>query len=137
MREFVTFVVEGKPVGKGRPRWSGRHMYTPAATQLYEAAVARACKKAMGGLRPKAGAVKVLIEVCKKVPSHVNKATREAMLQGKIRPTTKPDLDNVVKAVLDACNGIAYEDDAQVVTISAYAQYSDTPCVYVELYEEV
>lgn len=135
MREFVTFVVEGKPVGKGRPRWSGRHMYTPAATQLYETAVARACKKAMGGLKPKTGAVKVLIEVCKKVPAHVNKATREAMLQGKIRPTTKPDLDNVVKAVLDACNGIAYEDDSQVVSITARAFYEEEACVAVSMME--
>lgn len=133
---YAAFVVEGKPVGKGRPRWSGRHMYTPSATQLYEMAVARACKKAMGGLRLKTTPVRVLVEVRKKIPAHVSKATREAMLSGEIRPMTRPDLDNVVKSVLDGCNGIAYEDDCQVVAFAASSIYAEAPNVSVRIFEE-
>lgn len=33
------------------------------------------------------------------------------------RDTTKPDIDNVLKAVLDALNGVAYKDDSQVVEV--------------------
>lgn len=138
-RRFAVFTVDGKPEGKGRPRWDGRNkrMYTPGSTKVYESAVAWACRAAMGGLKPKKGPVEVLVVANKKVPAHVNKRTREMMRDGKIKPVSRPDLDNVIKSVLDGCNGIAYEDDAQVVTISAYVQYSDTPCVYVEMYEEV
>ena len=35
------------------------------------------------------------------------------------RPT-RPDIDNLVKYVLDGLNGIAYEDDRQVVKLEAY-----------------
>ena len=41
------------------------------------------------------------------------------------RPAVKPDIDNLVKAVLDACNGICYKDDAQVCEIYAKKQYGD------------
>lgn len=135
-KAYAAFVIEGKPVGKGRPRWSGRHMYTPSTTQQYEMAVARACKQAMGGLRPKTGAVEALIVVNKKIPAHVNKRTREMMLDGKIKPTARPDVDNIVKCVLDGCNGIAYEDDAQVVSIHAVAYYSEVPRVEAFFWEE-
>ena len=37
------------------------------------------------------------------------------MLEWEIRPTKRPDLDNIAKAVLDALNGLAYQDDSQIV----------------------
>ncbi len=40
-----------------------------------------------------------------------------------IHPTTKPDTDKLARAVLDSLTGVAYEDDAQVVTIIARKQY--------------
>lgn len=135
-KAYAAFVIEGKPVGKGRPRWSGTHMYTPSTTQQYEMAVARACKKAMGGLRMKTTPVRVWVEVRKTIPAHVSKATREAMLSGQIRPMARPDLDNVVKSVLDGCNGIAYEDDCQVVVIVAVCAYAECPSVSVKIFEE-
>ena len=49
----------------------------------------------------------------------------------KIRPTGKPDIDNIIKAVLDGLNGVAFKDDAQVVFISAQKLYSDTPRLVV------
>lgn len=135
-KAYAAFVIEGNPVGKGRPRWSGRHMYTPSTTQQYEMAVARACKKAMGGLRPKTTPVRVLVNVYKKIPAHVSKAAYVAMLSGEVRPMTRPDLDNVVKSVLDGCNGIAYEDDCQVVVIVARCVYAECPSVSVKIFEE-
>ena len=43
------------------------------------------------------------------------KKQKALMLDGLIRPTVKPDLDNFAKLVLDSLNGYAYHDDAQVV----------------------
>ncbi len=37
--------------------------------------------------------------------------------------TGKPDLDNVVKSVLDALNGVAFADDSQVVNIDAHSEF--------------
>ena len=49
----------------------------------------------------------------------------------------KPDLDNVVKLILDAINGIVFADDKQVVSISASKAYSDTPRTTVQTTEIV
>ena len=39
------------------------------------------------------------------------------MLNGELLPAKKPDIDNIVKAVLDALNEVAYRDDTQVVEL--------------------
>jgi Holliday junction resolvase RusA-like endonuclease len=48
-------------------------------------------------------------------------------------PTTKPDADNVVKAVFDGLNGVAFRDDVQVVDLRVRKRYSATPAVRVQL----
>ncbi len=53
------------------------------------------------------------------------------MLGGKILPAKKPDIDNVVKAVLDALNGVAYRDDTQVIELHVRKSYSEKPRVEV------
>ena len=58
------------------------------------------------------------------------------MLMGDIRPTKKPDTDNVAKSILDACNKIAYDDDSHVVELFVEKWYSDEPRVVVELIGE-
>jgi Holliday junction resolvase RusA-like endonuclease len=52
---------------------------------------------------------------------------RLAALAGEIAPTARPDLDNYIKAALDAINTIVVTDDAQVVEIRARKQFSDQP----------
>ena len=49
------------------------------------------------------------------------------------RPTKKPDLDNIIKAIADSLNGIAYKDDAQIVELKSKKFYSDTPRVEVTI----
>ena len=56
------------------------------------------------------------------------------MLTGQSRPSAKPDIDNVIKAVLDALNGIAYKDDARVVELEARKVYGNEPGVAVEIH---
>ena len=57
------------------------------------------------------------------------------MIEGVRRPTKKPDIDNVEKIILDALNGIAYDDDKQVVEEASSKLYSDVPRVEIEVYE--
>ena len=56
---------------------------------------------------------------------------------GIIRPTKKPDLDNIAKAVLDSLNGIAYKDDSQIVSMVVSKKYSNRPRVEITLKEKV
>lgn len=55
------------------------------------------------------------------------------MLDGKIRPTKKPDWDNIGKIVTDALNKIAYRDDSQVVACRVEKWYGPIPEVIVTL----
>jgi Holliday junction resolvase RusA-like endonuclease len=48
-------------------------------------------------------------------------------------PAVMPDLDKLVRAVLDALTGIVWRDDAQVVAIEAYKRYSDDLVTVVEV----
>ncbi len=61
------------------------------------------------------GCVKAEIKAYYRIPKSDSKNKRQLKLDGKIRPNKKPDVDNIIKAVLDALNGVAYTDDAAIV----------------------
>jgi len=132
----MRFEVPGKPRGKGRPRFYNGHAITPAETASYENLVKLMYRDAGGALSDKDIAIK--IAACFPIPKSWSKKKAELARDQKIRPTGKPDIDNIIKAVLDGLNGVAFKDDAQVVFISAQKLYSDTPrlVVIVENEEE-
>ncbi len=92
-------ILKGKVVAKQRPRSSGSHFYTPTKTRQYE------------------NAIRVAYRLQDKV-HHGKHPLRATIIFYKKNPTTKPDLDNVIK-LLDALNGIAFDDDNQIVEIMA------------------
>lgn len=49
------------------------------------------------------------------IPKSIPKYKKELMQAGQIRPTKKPDLDNLVKHFKDCANQILWDDDRQVV----------------------
>ncbi|WP_423739149.1 RusA family crossover junction endodeoxyribonuclease [Clostridium sporogenes] len=54
---------------------------------------------------------------------------------GIVRPTIKPDVDNIAKVILDSLNGLAYKDDKQIVTCGISKWYGEDPRVEVILEE--
>lgn len=48
-------------------------------------------------------------------------------------PTVRPDVTKLLRAVEDACTGIVWRDDAQVVAQHAYKQYGETACADVKV----
>lgn len=132
---LVQFFVPGKPQGKGRPRAVARgkfvRMYTPAKTATYESTVALAASQAMAGREPFTGPVEALMTMVLPVPSSWSRRKQADATAGLVVPTTKPDMDNVVKAVFDAVNGIVWTDDVQVVGLRVRKVYGATPGVQV------
>ena len=57
-------------------------------------------------------------------PKSGSKVMKKRMLEGEVFPLKKPDMDNIVKVVSDALNGVAYHDDTQVVLVVAKKAYS-------------
>lgn len=133
----IRFTVPGPVVPKGRHRSvirGGRiATFTPAETVAYEKAVAWHALAAMGGRPMLEGALAVRIEVIVAVPRSATKARRAAMLAGAIRPTARPDLDNQIKALLDALNALAFADDAQIVELHAARWYGEEPRATIEV----
>ena len=70
-------------------------------------------------------------------PKATSNKARERMAAGLEVPAKKPDIDNLLKAVLDALNGKAYHDDNQIVEISAKKLYSNEPRTVVFISELV
>lgn len=132
----VKFTVPGKPTGKGRPRFNRKtgRTYTPKGTADYERVVKKAYLSASSGVCLN-GPIRAKITACYSIPMSWSNKKMEAALAGHILPTVKPDLDNVAKAVLDALNGIAYDDDSAVVQLIICKSYAYPPCVVVALEE--
>jgi Holliday junction resolvase RusA-like endonuclease len=130
-----TIIIEGPAVGKGRPRATSRgghaRMYTPAKTVAYEIRVQAAAKEAMRDQAPCPGPIEAEIWVLVMPPKSFSKSKTRMALDGDIRPTSKPDLDNVAKALLDACNGIIYLDDKQITDLVIRRRYSPRDSVVV------
>ena len=141
MTASVYFVVTGKPVGKGRPRASTRggfvRMYTDAKTLGYEAAIADEAKLAMGQLEPFDTPVQMQVSCYNQIPKSWPKKMKQEANDDERFPNVKPDLDNVVKAILDALNGVVYRDDAQVINLVATKRYSTDPRVEVYIFEKL
>jgi Holliday junction resolvase RusA-like endonuclease len=106
------------------------HVYKTGATRRYEARIGQEAALAMGNRPPVACAVSVDVLAYLPVPQSWSKKKRAAALAGQVRPTSKPDWENIGKA-LDGVKGIVWVDDKQVVDGRVRKFYSDIPKLIV------
>jgi Holliday junction resolvase RusA-like endonuclease len=134
----VSCIIPGSPFAKQRPRASRRGrfttMYTPKETVNYENLVKYSYFE-QNGSKKLDGPLKAEITGTFPVPKSVSKKKEQQMLNGEIRHTKKPDCDNMAKIVLDALNGIAFDDDSQITDLIVHKQYGESPNVEIELTE--
>lgn len=136
----VKFVIPGEPKGKGRPRvekHGGKSVTrTPEDTIVYENLVKtvyyQQCRRTQF---PKDVPLEVRIMAYYSIPQSESKKRKAMMESHQLRPLKKPDVDNVVKIILDSLNKIAYHDDAQVVDCMFRKFYSYQPRVVVTIQE--
>lgn len=108
-------------------------MFTPAATVAYEGLIALAAQQAMAGRTLLTGPVFVHMEITLPVPASWSQKRKAMALAGQIHPTTKPDIDNVEKAIFDGINGVVWKDDVQVVEVLKRKAYGEVPGVLVRI----
>lgn len=119
---MITFNFQIDPVAKGRPRLGRGRTYTPQRTKDFENRIkSMAQQQYRNG--PMKGALSVTVVFFIKKPASV---TRDY-------PTVKPDLDNLEKSLFDALNGIAYEDDSQIIELSASKKYGEIGGIFVDI----
>ena len=124
----LTFAIHGVPVAKARPRvLRCGQAYTPAKSAAYERQVQLAATLAMRGHVPLSGAVQATLRFDLPIPASWSARKRAAAITGEIAPTGKPDLDNLLKSVLDGIRTIVIGDDAVIVDVRAAKRYGVAP----------
>lgn len=131
------FTVPGEPKGKGRPRFNpnapNARPRTPEETLVYENLIGWEYRRQCKGCFPEKTPITMQIIAYYSIPASISNRKRKLMECGELRPTKKPDIDNVVKVYADALNHLAYHDDAQIVEISCEKHYSSEPRVEVRI----
>jgi len=124
----VTIVIAGPAVAKGRPRATRQGiLYTPARTRRYEAHGRLAAQLAMDGRPPIEVPVRLELVAELPIPASWSGRRRALAVTGDLLPTSRPDVDNYIKAGLDSLNEIVVRDDSQVVEITARKRFSVAP----------
>lgn len=137
----IRFTVDGKPIGKQRPRFArvGGYVktYTPKKTQDYENNVKLAFLSQLedSDYKEYSGRIKVVIWAFFMPPKSYSKKKFNELLE--MEYLKKPDADNIAKIICDALNGTAWKDDSQIYELEVHKHYDEEDKVIIEIeYEE-
>lgn len=135
----VKFSVLGEPQGKARAQTvrlknGASHTYTPEKTVLYENLICTEYRRQCGTAKfPDTEMLDMRVMAYYTIPASASKKRKKLMEDGELRPTKKPDMDNIVKAVSDALNKVAFRDDSQIVDCQVRKFYSTQPRIEVTI----
>ncbi len=126
--DTFTLWIAGKPKGKDRARTTRTgHTFTPKATENAEANVVQIWREAgeprlpdrlFDDIRTYTPVRMDALILVERPASHFN-SKGELNVNGQRHPlpeNQKPDVDNLLKLVMDALNKRAYKDDVQITT---------------------
>lgn len=131
---MVTLILPGKPLALARPRFNSikKRAYNAQKSQIEKARwiikQQMAEKRILSAFK---GGIYVDMRFGMALPSNAPKKAKNEFL-GKPH-TAKPDLDNLVKWVLDVLNGIVYRDDSLVAKICCEKYYSQSPKTEIKI----
>lgn len=134
MSSFADVLIPGRPEAKGSMRVgrNGQIFSSNPRLKAWAQQAALAVAEQRAGAELEAGPVSLVCEFRFARPaSHFTK-TGNLRKQAPQAPG-RPDLDKLVRALLDALTGVAFKDDSQVVDLDAAKRYSDPPGVLVRL----
>lgn len=132
------FEIPGKIIGKGRPRlntYTGV-IYTPTKTKDYETLIEEYFLLKYPRFKQLEKRIKVSIIAYFSIPKSTKKSDINEMLENNISPTKKPDIDNIVKVILDSMNKFAFKDDTQITKLEVEKRYGleEKVCIKIEEY---
>ena len=131
------FEVPGTIKGKGRPRvnsYTGM-IYTPTTTKDYESLIEQYFILKYPKFKTIEGRLSVKITATFNIPKSTKKQDKEKMMQNEISPIKKPDIDNIVKIILDAMNKFAFKDDTQITKLNVEKIYGEEEKIQIEIEE--
>jgi Holliday junction resolvase RusA-like endonuclease len=137
---MLAFTIYGDPRPQARPRMTKTgHVYTPKDSSDYRTRVRNAAADAMDDNMKMMflGPVGVFLQIVKQSKTTGWKKAENKWLDdgGLMLHDKKPDADNVLKQICDACNGVVWRDDAQVVLAPPMKLHGREPLVRVWVWE--
>lgn len=139
MNGAIKVTINAVPQSQPRPRITVRgkyaHAYEPKSITEYKRLIAGKYRSEYKQQLPLTGALSVDVRFYRPIQKSISKIERQRRLLGESLPTVKPDIDNYVKAILDALNGLAFHDDSQIAVLYARKIYSDKPRTEIEITE--
>lgn len=136
--DAVYLLIKGNPVPKGRPRFARRgrfiSTYTPEKTRTYEDIVRQEAIRCMQGLMMFDEPLRIYVGAYLPIPKSFSKTKRALALDGKLRPSSRPDLDNFFKSATDPLNLVVFRDDSLIVSAHIEKHYSETPQMEIWVY---
>lgn len=82
-----------------------------------------------------AGRVRVTIIAQFKIPVNITQEEEKKMLEEKVSPLQRPDMDNISKRVLHSLKNFAYKDDSQVTELIVQKVYNKLDKIYIKVEE--
>lgn len=135
---MIKFTVYGEPIAQGRPRATTINghvrMYDPKKSRDYKNYIRLAASEH----KPEKlleGPLSMKVKIYRPSLKSFSKKKAEMAEKGELRPVTKPDTDNYVKAIKDALKSVIWKDDSQVVELHASKYYSQNPRIEIEIKE--
>ena len=129
---MIHLYIETLPIPKGRPRFTrSGHSYTPKRTKDYEKLIKTVAQDNVSKGDCFTTPVQVNANFYFQVPKSYNQSKKDDCFNGVVLP--KADLDNLLKSLLDALNGICFTDDTLVQKIRASKRYADKNFIEVEI----
>lgn len=139
-KKEIVLIIDGNPFGKQRPRVvrtgkGASRAFTPEKTMQYESYVKVLYRRKYGRHTSFKEDdelhldIKAYYEIAKSTPKYL----KEMMLTGVVKPTKKPDVDNIIKIIADSLNEVAYKDDKQIVACSCQKFYASEPRVEIAI----
>jgi len=132
----MKFTIPIEPVGQMR----ARHTSAGKFSRTYKAKQQQSAENRLLAFavqhRPEApmdGQLEVTIDAYMPIPASMTKLKRVQAMTGELRPTKKPDADNIAKHLLDCFNGIFWTDDKNIVGLMVRKFYSESPRWEVEI----
>lgn len=144
MEHYLKFEILGKVKAKQSVKFANiggyTRKYTPADVKSYANWVRLCFQNAYPDNLPSAFPnnvpLRMIINTYFAIPKSFSKKKRETALAFGIRPTVKPDCDNISKNICDALNGIAFPDDKQIVSLEVNKYYGEVDKVEVIIHED-
>ena len=135
----IEIPIEPKP--KLRPRFHiqrGRiSTSTPLETKAYESFIADYYGYNCGTKFEKGEPLEVNLFFGMPIPASFSKKKHKLCVNGQQPHIVKPDVDNLTKAILDALNQVAWNDDAQITKMNISKGYAEEPHINIRIRKDI